>query len=129
VSGGGRSKAKLSRRRFVALAGVAALSAAGPPSVLGPAPALAATEPVGAPDREAAGSAAATRPKKPGPSGAEPVKATTVPAPAPSPHQKEFERQKAGTLATLKTIRAYPLPPGGELPVVFRPMRTPKKGR
>jgi hypothetical protein len=46
-----------------------------------------------------------------------------------TPHQKEFERQKTGTLATLKTLRAYPLPPGGDLPVVFKPMRTPKKGR
>jgi hypothetical protein len=51
------------------------------------------------------------------------------PAPAMTPHQKEFERQKTGTLATLKTLRAYPLPPGGDLPVVFKPMRTPKKGR
>jgi hypothetical protein len=43
-------------------------------------------------------------------------------------HAKEFERQKTGTLSALKTIRAYPLPPGGDLPVVFKPMRTPKKG-
>jgi hypothetical protein len=55
--------------------------------------------------------------------------APPAPAPAMTPHQKEFERQKTGTLATLKTLRAYPLPPGGDLPVVFKPMRTPKKGR
>ena len=118
MSGGGRPKAKLSRRRFVALAGLAALSATGHPAALGPAPALAAPEPTK--------SGAAAKPKKPAAAGAEPVK---EPAPAPTPHQKEFERQKAGTLTTLKTIRAYPLPPGGDLPVVFRPLRTPKKGR
>jgi hypothetical protein len=27
----------------------------------------------------------------------------------------------------VKTIRAYGLPPGGDLPVVFKPMRMPKK--
>ena len=57
------------------------------------------------------------------------VALTGAAAPPMSAHQKEYERQKAGTLSTLKTIRAYPLPPGGDLPVVFRPMRTPKKGR
>jgi len=49
-------------------------------------------------------------------------------APAPSAQQKEFDRQRAGTVATLKTIRAYGLPPGGDLPVVFKPMREPRKG-
>ena len=102
--------ANLSRRRFVALAGagLAALSAAGPATGLG---AAAAAKP-------------ASKTKKP-------AADTTSAAPAPpmSAHQKEYERQKAGTLTTLKTIRAYPLPPGGDLPVVFRPMRTPKKGR
>ena len=43
--------------------------------------------------------------------------------------QKEFDRQRAGTLDTLKKLRAYPLPPGGDLPVVFRPMRPARKGR
>jgi hypothetical protein len=92
-----------SRRRFVALAGasLAALSASG-------------------------AAAAVAKSKKPV---AATAPATPAPAPAPSAHQKEFDRQKAGTLATLKTIRAYPLPPGGDLPVVFKPMRTPKKGR
>jgi hypothetical protein len=97
----------LSRRRFVALtgAGLAALSAGG---------ALGAAAPA----------KSSTRAKKP-------AADTTSAAPAPpmSAHQKEYERQKAGTLSTLKTIRAYALPPGGDLPVVFRPMRTPKKGR
>ena len=51
------------------------------------------------------------------------------PAPAPSAAQKEFDRQRAGTLATLKTLREYPLPPGGDLPMVFRPQRTHKRGK
>ena len=103
--------AKLSRRRFVALAGasLAALSAGG------------ATRALGAAAPAKAGRA--TKPKPPAAAAAPPA------APAPSPQQKEFERQRTGTLATLKTIRAYPLPPGGDLPVVFRPMRTPKKER
>jgi hypothetical protein len=105
---GGKPAPRLSRRRFVALtgAGLAALSAGS---------ALGATE---------AKPASATKSKPP----AAPA-AKTGTAPAMTPHQREFERQKAGTLATLKTLRAYPLPPGGDLPVVFEPMRTPKKGR
>jgi len=99
--------ASLSRRRFVALtgAGLAALSAGG---------ALGATAPA---------KTTGTKAKKP-------AADSTAAAPSPpmSAHQKEYERQKAGTLSTLKTIRAYPLPPGGDLPVVFKPMRTPKKG-
>jgi hypothetical protein len=51
------------------------------------------------------------------------------PAPPPSAAQKEFDRQRAGTLATLKTLREHPLPPGGDLPVVFRPQRARKRGR
>ena len=103
----GKSGSKLSRRRFVALTGasLAALSAGG-----------------------ALGAAA---PAKSSAKAKKPAADTTSVAPAPpmSAHQKEYERQKAGTLTTLKTIRAYSLPPGGDLPVVFRPMRTPKKGR
>ena len=102
---------KLSRRRFVALtgAGLAALSAGG--------------SALGAETKSAAK-------KKPAPAAAPSTAAPSAPpAPAMTPHQKEFERQKTGTLATLKTLRAYPLPPGGDLPVVFKPMRTPKKGR
>jgi hypothetical protein len=64
-----------------------------------------------------------TRTNKASAPSAKPAEAT------PSAQQKEFERQKASTLATVKTIRAYALPPGGDLPVVFKPMRTPKKGR
>ena len=107
---GGKPAPRLSRRRFVALtgAGLAALSAGGP--------ALAAPEPAKA--------GAATKPKKPAAAAATP--ATPAPPP-PSAQQKEFERQKTVTLSTLKTIRAYPLPPGGDLPVVFKPMREPKK--
>lgn len=104
----GKPAPKLSRRRFVALtgAGLAALSAGGP--------ALGASEKGGSKSKKPAAPAAAAAP----------------PAPAPTPpsaHEKEFERQKKGTLDTLKTLRAYPLPPGGDLPVVFKPMRTPKK--
>lgn len=69
--------------------------------------------------RPAAG-APAPRPKKP------------VPLPAPIPpsaEQKEFERQRASTLGTLKTIRAYPLPPGGDLAVVFRPLPSVRRSR
>ena len=51
-----------------------------------------------------------------------------APAPSPSAAQKELERQKTGTLTTLKTLRAVTLPPGGDLPVVFRPQRTRTKG-
>lgn len=104
----GKAAPKLSRRRFVALtgAGLAALSAGGP--------ALGASAPA----------KSSTKAKKPAADST-----SAAPAPPMSAHQKEYERQKAGTLSTLKTIRAYPLPPGGDLPVVFRPMRTPKKGR
>ena len=108
---GSKPAPKLSRRRFVALtgAGLAALSAGGP--------ALGAPEP--------AKSGAATKSKKPAAAAATP---TTPPAtPPPSAQQKEFERQKTGTLSALKTLRAYALPPGGDLPVVFKPMREPKK--
>ena len=100
-----RRSAKLTRRRFVALAGagLAAVTAG------------------------VAAAAPATDPPKSG--AAKPKKSAATPAAAPTAHQKEFERQKAGTLAALKTIRAYALPPGGDLPVVFKPLRTPKKER
>ena len=105
----GKPAPKLSRRRFVALtgAGLAALSAGGA--------ALGASAPA---------KSGATKSKKP-------AAAAATPAPQPPPpsaQQKEFERQKTGTLSALKTIRAWPLPPGGDLPVVFKPMREPKKG-
>jgi hypothetical protein len=101
----GKSALKLSRRRFVALTG-ASLAALGAGST-----ALGAAAP------------AKTKSKK-----TSADSTSTAPAPAMTAEQKEYERQKSGTLATLKTIRAYPLPPGGDLPVVFKPMRTPKKG-
>jgi hypothetical protein len=50
-------------------------------------------------------------------------------APAPSAEQKEFERQRANTLSTVKTLRAYKLPPGGDLSVVFRPLSSPRRSR
>jgi hypothetical protein len=50
------------------------------------------------------------------------------PAPPPSASQKEFDRQRASTLATLKTLREVPLPPGGDLPLVFHPQRARKRG-
>ena len=56
-----------------------------------------------------------------------PAQKPLPPAPAPSAAQKEFDRQRAGTLATLKTLREHTLPPGGDLPVVFRPQRTHKR--
>lgn len=111
---GGRRAAKLSRRRFVALAGLAALSAGGAPAL-------------GAAEEKKSGTAA--RAKKPAAAATGQTPAPAAARPAPSAHEKEFERQKTGTLAALKTIRAYKLPPGGDLPVVFKPMRTPKKGR
>jgi hypothetical protein len=43
--------------------------------------------------------------------------------------QKEFDRQRAGTRDTIKTLREFPLPPGGDLPVVFRPLRPVRKER
>ena len=108
----GKGAPRLSRRRFVTLtgAGLAALSA-------GAGGALAASE-------------TKAKAKKPATTAAEASAAPSAPpAPAMTPHEKEFARQKTVTLATLKTLRDFPLPPGGDLPVVFKPMRTPKKGR
>jgi len=107
-----RRPGKLTRRRFVALAGAGlAAVTAGVPA---PGAALAATDPP---------KSGAAKPKKAAaPPAASGPGATTA-------HQKEFERQKASTLGVLKTIRAYALPPGGDLPVVFKPLRTPKQGR
>jgi hypothetical protein len=51
-----------------------------------------------------------------------------APPPPPSAAQKEFDRQRTGTLTTLKTIREFALPPGGDLPVVFRPLRVRTPG-
>jgi len=70
-----------------------------------------------------AAAASGTRHKK----STTPAQKPLPPASAPSALQKEFERQRAGTLASLKTLREHPLPPGGDLPVVFRPQRTRKR--
>ena len=96
----------LSRRRFVTLvaAGSAALLAA----------------PGAASERTRV-----KRSSKPGEKPAPPA----PPAVEPSKFEKELARQRAGTLATLKQLRDYPLPAGGDLPVVFRPQRTRTKGR
>lgn len=102
---------RLSRRHFVTLlaAGSAALAA---PAIAAPAKrSKPRTRP--APAKPAAPAAPATK------SGAS----------AASALQKEFDRQRAGTLATLKTIRDFELPPGGDLPVVFRALPRVKKGR
>jgi hypothetical protein len=93
----------LSRRRFVTLlaAGSAAIAAS---------PALAAK-------------AAIAPPKKPAPPPA------SKPAAGAAALQKEFDRQRAGTRDTIKTLREFSLPPGGDLPVVFRPLRPVRKER
>ncbi|MEO5989731.1 MAG: hypothetical protein ABIU54_13065 [Candidatus Eisenbacteria bacterium] len=41
----------------------------------------------------------------------------------------EFNKQRASTLATLKTIRAQVLPPGGDLGAVFHPLRSRRGGK
>ena len=74
-----------------------------------------------------AAAAAATRRKpaaKPAAPPGRPPRAGT-----PSAEQKEFDRQRANTLAALKIVRDYELPPGGDLPVVFRPLPSPRRGR
>ena len=96
----------LSRRKFVSLL------AAGSAAALAPA------------DAVAAAAAARRKPVK------APAPKPTAPAPpAPSAEQKEFDRQRANTLAALKTIREFKLPPGGDLALVFRPMTSPRRGR
>ncbi len=101
-----RSTPAVSRRRFVTLmaAGSAALLAT---------PALTAADD--------------TRRKGTSTPSAKPAPPAPVPAEA-SKSAKELARQRAGTLTTLKVVRDYPLPPGGDLPVVFRPQRPRAKG-
>ena len=48
---------------------------------------------------------------------------------AASASEKEFQRQRASTLETLKTIRAHKLPAGSEPAFVFRPMKSTRKER
>jgi hypothetical protein len=74
---------------------------------------------------ELASAATAPRRKSHAGAAARPAPATPIKSAA----QKEFDRQHAGTLATLKTLRDQPLPPGGDLPVVFRPQRTRMRDR
>jgi hypothetical protein len=97
--------AKLSRRSFVTLV------AAGGVALLAPSGVAAAAE------------------RRKHKAGAPPVGKPLPTASAPSASQKEFDRQRTGTLATLKTLRAHALPPGGDLPVVFKPLRVAKRGR
>ncbi len=107
-----RSTPAVSRRRFVTLmaAGSAALIAT---PALTAAPALSAAD-----DTRRKGTS--TPSAKPAPPAPVPVEA--------SRSAKELARQRAGTLATLKVVRDYLLPPGGDLPVVFRPQRSSTKG-
>jgi hypothetical protein len=42
---------------------------------------------------------------------------------------RDVARAREGTKATVATIRAHRLPPGGDLSVVFTPLRTERKGR
>jgi hypothetical protein len=93
----------LSRRRFVTMlaAGTAALAAS--PALAAKAATAPAKKPATPPASKSAASAAAL--------------------------QKEFDRQRAGTLDTVKTLREFPLLPGGDLPVVFRPLRPVRKER
>lgn len=102
MSEGPKPPARLSRRRFVAVlaAGSAALLAQ-------PAVAAAAAPP-------------AAKPK--------PASSPKPAAPAMSAAQrKEYDRQKASTLDTLKTIRAHVMPPGTEMASIFRARRPAKK--
>ena len=99
---GAGAAGRLTRRRFVALL-------AGGSAAIAAAPAL------------AAGTASSDR-------------ASPAPKPAPaaasaSARQKEFERQRAGTLEVLQRIRGTALPPGGDLSVVFRPLRPARRER
>ncbi len=45
-----------------------------------------------------------------------------APPPPPTPASTAFDQQRASTLATLQVIRKHPLPPGGDLGAVFRPL-------
>lgn len=42
---------------------------------------------------------------------------------------RDLARAREATRATVATIRAHRLPPGGDLSVVFTPLRTERKGR
>lgn len=100
-----KAPATLSRRRFVAVV------AAGSAAILAR-PAEAA----------AAAAKAATPAKKPA------AAAPTAPA-MTAAQRKEYDRQRSGTLDTLKTIRAHAMPAGTEMSSVFRVRRSAKKAR
>lgn len=104
-----RKPVAVSRRRFVAVmaAGSAALLAR-------PAAAVAATAAAAKP-RTATG----TRPRAAAPAGAAMSAA----------QRKEYDRQKASTLETLKAIRGHAMPPGTEMASVFRARRPTRKER
>jgi len=97
----------VSRRRFVTLVAAGSAALLAPSGVAAPAP--------------------TARHKRPGATAGKSQSHAAAPAPPPTPAQKEFDRQRAGTLTTLKTLREFPLPPGGDLPVVFRPQRARKR--
>lgn len=99
MSTSGSPKGRLTRRRFVGL--VAASSAA-----------WVAAPGLAAPSRRPRTTA---KPK--------PAKPTTPDV------AQEIEHGRASTRETLKTVRAFKLPPGGDLSVVFVPMRGTRKGR
>jgi hypothetical protein len=95
------SRSALPRRRFLALAAAAAAALAAPAGAAPPAP----------------------RRRRPAP-------APPAPPPAePTPVEREVARQRQGTQEVLKTLRAHPLPPGGDLPVVFRTVAPLRRGR
>ena len=107
------SERQLSRRRFVGIVAAGSVGAL----------ASAVTPPDAATAKRSRRKAAAGASAKPAPA------AGAGHAPEPSAAEKEFERQKKSTLGTLKTIRDYPLPPGGDLSLVFRPLRAGRKAR
>lgn len=43
--------------------------------------------------------------------------------------QAEFERQREGMRSLVKLVRETSLPPGGDLALVFQPLRVTRKGR
>jgi len=109
------SERRLSRRRFVGIVAAGSVGAL----------ASAVTPPDAATAKRSRRKAAAGASVKPAPAAG----AARSSAPEPSAAEKEFERQKKSTLGTLKTIRDYPLPPGGDLSLVFRPLRAARKAR
>ncbi len=100
-----RAPEQLSRRSFVTLVAAGGAALLAPPGI--------------------AAGAARTKHRH----GAPPAVRPLPPVSTASASQKEFDRQRTGTLGTLKTLRAHALPPGGDLPVIFKPLRGEKRGR